>query len=311
MEKNFPSGLKRNLPVFYDPRQTAARNESISPSAGKPALVVADWISSGFPLDIRSFPPLSPEELSLAHDPDYVRGVLACERPNGFGNTLREVADALPWTTGSMTAAAEYAAVHGGFAASPSSGFHHAEYGSGAGFCTFNGLALAVLILRARGLAKRIGILDIDMHYGNGTVDILKRKGLSDDTPHYTFGGDPFLRMDRGFNGERWLARLPRVLESFSGCDMLLYQAGADPHVNDPLGGALTTEQLRERDRVVFRTCAAMGLPVAWNLAGGYQRPIDRVLEIHRNTMSECLAALRTYTDGQDPFATSSSPGSS
>lgn len=284
------------VPVFYDPRQSAARNESLSPSAQKPARVVEDWKAAGFPLEFRGFTPLAPEEIARAHDPDYVRGVLAREISNGFGNTFPEVADALPWTTGSMYAAAAWAAERGGFAASPTSGFHHAGWDRGLGFCTFNGLAVAAVLLRERGLARRVGILDLDMHFGNGTVEILDRLGLSEEVPHYTFGGDPKTADREGFDGELWLARLPGIVGEFKDCDVLLYQAGADPHVDDPLGGLLTTDQLRERDRIVFRTCAELGLPAAWNLAGGYQKPFEGVLEIHRNTMAECVAALEVQS---------------
>lgn len=79
--------------------------------------------------------------------------------------------------------------------------------------------------------------------------------------------------------------RLPEIVRSMRDCAVLLYQAGADPHVNDPLSGWLTTEQLRRRDEIVFREARALGLPVAWNLAGGYQKDaaggIGPVLEIH------------------------------
>jgi acetoin utilization deacetylase AcuC-like enzyme len=91
---------------------------------------------------------------------------------------------------------------------------------------------------------------------------------------------------------EAFLARLPDTVAAFSECTILLYQAGADPHVKDPLGGWLTTEQLARRDRIVFAGAKRMGLPVAWDLAGGYQHDasggISPVLEIHRNTMSAC-----------------------
>jgi acetoin utilization deacetylase AcuC-like enzyme len=253
--------------------------------------VVEDWKAAGFPLEFHGFSPLAPEEIARAHDPDYVRGVLACGISNGFGNTFPEVADALPWTTGSMYAAAARAAERGGFAASPTSGFHHAGWDRGMGFCTFNGLTVAAVLLRERGLARRVGILDLDMHYGNGTVEILDRLSLSREMPHYTFGGDPQTADREGFDGERWLARLPEIVRGFANCEVLLYQAGADPHVDDPLGGLLTTGQLRERDRIIFRACAELGLPAAWNLAGGYQKPFEGVLEIHRNTMAECVAA--------------------
>jgi len=98
-----------------------------------------------------------------------------------------------------------------------------------------------------------------------------------------------------------FLLALWDVVDEFRDCDVLLYQAGADPHIEDPLGGWLTTAQMRERDRVVFTVCQEMALPVAWNLAGGYQRDaqgsIRPVLEIHDNTMAVCV---QVYGDGED-----------
>jgi acetoin utilization deacetylase AcuC-like enzyme len=82
---------------------------------------------------------------------------------------------------------------------------------------------------------------------------------------------------------------------------MLLYQAGADPHVDDRVGCRfLTTEELLRRDVAVFEACARLGLPVAWNLAGGYQEDralpwpssIQKVLDIHDNTLRACAAAF-------------------
>ena len=69
---------------------------------------------------------------------------------------------------------------------------------------------------------------------------------------------------------------------------MLLYQAGADPHVDDPLGGYLTDDELAERDDIVFAETKAIGLSIAWNLAGGYQTPLRKVLDIHDRTMRAC-----------------------
>jgi acetoin utilization deacetylase AcuC-like enzyme len=63
---------------------------------------------------------------------------------------------------------------------------------------------------------------------------------------------------------------------------------------NDPLGGFLTTEQLARRDHIVFSTAKAMGIPLVWNLAGGYQEPIGKVLAIHNNTMRACIAVYVT-----------------
>lgn len=278
------------IPVFYDPRQHTDANESFSPSAGKPALVVERWKSLQIPLRFQPVEPASAELLALAHSREYVDGVLAGRLPNGFGNTSPEVAATLPWTTGSFVSAAIHVARHGGVAASPTSGFHHAHHDHGAGFCTFNGLVVATRALQTRGLARRIGILDCDVHYGDGTAEILERLNVP-DVHHWTFGayfGSPE-------QGETFLQALPDVLAGFAGCEVVLYQAGADPFIDDPLGGVLTGEQLRRRDRLVFQHFARVGIPLVWNLAGGYTRDpagtIGPVLDIHDATMQECHAA--------------------
>ena len=281
---------RSRLKVFYRPEQSVRDNDSFSPSGGKPSLVVSRWRQLGLPIDECPFEPATRDDLALAHDRQYVDAVLDLKRPNGFGNTLPSVAASLQYTVGSMIAAARHAVTTHEGAVSPTSGFHHAGYANGGGFCTFNGLVIAALRLKAEGLARRIGIVDCDVHYGNGTDEIIGRLGLN-WLVHYSYGGDPKGTRDP----EQWLALLPRLLERFRDCDVVLYQAGADPHVDDPLGGDLTTGQLRDRDRLVFTSLRALGIPVAWNLAGGYQEPIEKVLALHDNTAREHLAALASF----------------
>ena len=102
---NSPTPL-RSIPVFFQPEMAADAN-SYSPSAGKPPLAVADWLAYGLPIDVRCFDPVDEDTLSLAHDRDYVRGVLRGEITNGFGNKRPSVAATLRHTTGAMLAAAE------------------------------------------------------------------------------------------------------------------------------------------------------------------------------------------------------------
>ena len=156
------------------------------------------------------------------------------------------------------------------------------------GFCTFNGLTVAALQLKAENRVRRVAILDSDYHYGDGTEDIIAALKI-DWIRHVTGYSDEA-------NVPRYLANLADVVRRFADCDLLLYQAGADPHVDDPMGGFLTTEQLAERDRIVFSMARRIGLPVVWNLAGGYQDPFENVLEIHRNTMA---AARDAFVDVQ------------
>lgn len=275
----------KKISVYYDERQSAKMNTSFSPSAGKPKLVLESWQEKGYPIVVKPFEKLTRKEIAAAHDYDYVKGVLDRTIPNGFGNTLKTVADSLPWTTGSLYAAAKHAVETREPAISLTSGFHHAGYDRGSGFCTFNGLVIAAQLLYKRGLAKKIGIVDLDMHYGNGTAEIIDRLNI-DHIHHYTFGGSMLRKNEIDY----WLDEtLPEILMDFNDCDVILYQAGADPHENDPLGGLMTSEQMRRRDQIVFSLFKKLGIPVAWCLAGGYQTPIRKVLDIHDATIEECL----------------------
>ena len=233
------AGRENVMKIFYRPEQTALGNvDSFSPSAGKPAQVVASWLKLCSTAEAVSFEPLTRADLALSHDRGYVDGILDLKYANGFGNKLATIADSLPYTTGSFYAAAHHACTRKESAVSPTSGFHHAGYDYGSGFCTFNGLMIAAQKLRDEGAAS-VGILDLDCHYGNGTDDIIGRLSL-DYIEHYTFGGE---RINQR-NADQWLQELPGILDCFKMCDVVLYQAGADPHIDNPLGGILTTEQL-------------------------------------------------------------------
>lgn len=277
------------IPVFYRHEMTADAR-FFAPGTFKPQACIEDWQAAGMPIDIRDFEPASRQNLCLAHDPDYVDGILAGEITNGFNGRQLDVAASLPYTTGAMMAAAEEALLTRGVACAPVSGFHHAGWDSSGGFCTFNGLIVAARCLLESGLARRVGILDLDQHYGDGTDEIRQRLNLRTKIRHDSPGIDNLSARD----AKRFLKDLPRRVRAFDGCELLLYQAGADPHVDDPLGGWMTDEQLAERDRIVFETAADMDLPIAWNLAGGYQRDaagtIAPVLAIHRRTMEACVA---------------------
>lgn len=275
-----------SIPVFYDDRMVA-QTESFSPSAGKPREVVESWKRFSDTLTFPDFGPVTFEHLCRAHSPEFVLGVLRRRLKNGFGNTHEAVARSVPWTCGAMLAAAREAIDNRAVAVAPVSGFHHACFEEAMDFCTFNGLMVTALTLQAEALAERVGILDYDMHYGNGTVDILetlKPRGIE----HHTEGDD----FRTTAHAEGFLRAIPERVRSFGQCDVLLYQAGADPHVDDPLGGWLSSEQLAERDALVFATCREIGLPVAWNLAGGYQKPLRKVLDIHDATMAACIATF-------------------
>lgn len=283
-----------NIPVYYTSKMIADSG-CFSPSAAKPAKVVQSWQEKfGDHIDIIDPDPVTSDQFSLAHDPTFVSDVLECRIVNGFGNKSPEVAASLRYTSGAMLSAARHALKSRMFVAAPCSGFHHAGWESSEGYCTFNGLMVAALALKQEKLVNRVGILDLDMHYGNGTDNIINKTQSRSWVKHYTGGAE----FEYSHQAKHFLdKRLPEVLQQMSDCCLVLYQAGADPHINDPFGGWLTTEQLAIRDQMVFEFFHEKRIPVAWNLAGGYQvepdGSIPKVLEIHDNTMRACIEASK------------------
>jgi acetoin utilization deacetylase AcuC-like enzyme len=268
---------------------------SFSPSAGKPREVMNSWRELGIPMAVKVPVPVTVDQFCLAHDRAYVEGVLACRINNGFGNRSRAVADSLPWTSGAMLSAARGAIENGLVAVAPCSGFHHAGYlgSGGVTFCSLNGLLTSAAVLLNEGIVKRVGICDLDEHWGNGSDDIIRELRLESQVLHYSAGE----KWHQPSQAETFLQILPSIVESFAECDVLLAQLGADPHIADPLGGWMTTAQLAERDKIVFETARRISLPVAWCLAGGYQTPLRRVLDIHDNTLLACANSFVPKTE--------------
>jgi len=233
--------------------------------------------------------------LGEAHDMVYIDNVLDGHMKNGFGCVNDAISKSLLYTTGSMLAAAKHVIMQSQrsewplVACSPTSGFHHAGYNFGGGYCTFNGLMVTAMRLKTLGLVNKVLILDFDQHHGNGTQDIINTLEL-DWITHITAGSS--------YDTAEEALRIAKNIKPYAPAgkyevDLVLYQAGADAHKDDPLGGILTTEQMQERDKCIFRTCAQYRLPLVWNLAGGYNRDSDGslepVLKLHRQTMAECI----------------------
>ena len=259
-----------SIPVFYTPKMVAP-SLSFSPSSAKPEKVVAAWQASGIPVEIIDVPPISVDDLCLAHDEGFVRGILSGKLENGFENCSLDIAKTLLYTNGSMRDAAKCAIENSIVAVSPTSGFHHAFHYTASAFCTFNGLMIATQWLLQNGYAKRVGIIK-----------------------HFTAGREFHYPEHAG----AFFDKLHDTIRFMQDCDVILYQAGADPHIGDPLGGFLTTEQLFQRDLLLFTECRQRGIPVAWNLAGGYQQHDDgstnwdTLTEIHTNTLKACWKAV-------------------
>lgn len=213
------------------------------------------------------------EELVGAHSEDYVRKVLSLQAPDGFlefdGSNLPHILAA----NGVMIRAAKEALETPGVAVfAPVSGFHHAAYADGYGYCTFNGLLVAAAALNPGREAPRVLVIDGDGHEGDGTDDIIGRR-----IEKFARVGN-CTRMTRS----TWRARI--VAAMARDWDLVIYQAGADAHVEDPYGvGYLTDEGWDARDELVFTTAAERATPIVFNLAGGYNGL--KTIDLHARTV--------------------------
>lgn len=282
------------IPVFYNENMNVNIKFS-SPSPGKPAQVVQQWLQKyKNDIVITDFTPIQYTDFYLAHDKNHVNDILSLQKSNGLRTTHAQLAESLVWTTGSFVQAAKHALEHG-IAVSPTSGFHHANYNHCHGYCTFNGLMVAAQTLLRNDKAQKIGILDCDFHYGDGTQNIIDTLHLGVDIVHITGS------RDYEYDDITFMEILPNLLENFKSCDILFYQAGADAHKDDPLGGFLSSEQMRIRDKMVFEYTKENNIPIVWNLAGGYQeeklkdgsKSIQKVLDLHNATMEECIKVYK------------------
>ncbi len=240
------------------------------------------------------------EDVRRVHDAAYLDRLVHGRMPAAEQRVL-----GFPWSaglversfraSGGTLEAAEHA-LEAGIAMNLAGGTHHAFASHGEGFCVLNDVVIAVRSLRARGRLRRVAVIDLDVHQGNGTHALL---GGDDDAFTFSMHGRrnyPFrkvqgrldIELEDGTEDTEYLERLagalPAVLAQ-ARPDLVLYLAGADPHEGDTLGRLrLTFDGLMRRDALVLEAARAVGVPVAIVIAGGYGRDIADTVRVHVNT---------------------------
>jgi acetoin utilization deacetylase AcuC-like enzyme len=278
------------MKVFYSPQYTASRHVW---DTTRKAANVASLVAHNPAMKLVAPRPANDVQIHRCHSLAYMTAVV-----NGFPRGLAE-SNCFTWckdtykmatyTNGGVICAAK-SAIKNGVAGTLSSGLHHARYGSGGGFCTFNGLAMAAADALANGYAKSILIIDFDAHYGDGTADLISKwpQVRQVDVSTHRIPTD-----------STYLSECRKALESVEDYDfdLVLYNAGMDPHEDCRLGGlkGVTTRVLSERDQLVFEWCQDRRSPVAFTLAGGYSGDKfspEALARCHYNT---CLQAVAIY----------------
>lgn len=241
------------------------------------------------------------EQILRAHDADYL------ERVQSGTLTEKEIRRiGFPWSpqmversrrSSGGTMGTCRAALQEGIAVNLAGGTHHACRDHGEGFCVFNDSAIAARAMQAERLARRVVIIDCDVHQGNGTAQILAGDSTvftfsihgEKNFPFRKFPSDLDIGLEDGAGDAVYLDMLEVGVEralALSHADLAIYLAGADPYEGDRLGRlSLTMDGLAARDRLVLDLCQRAGVPVAVTMAGGYAPNVEDIVAIHVETV--------------------------
>ncbi len=235
--------------------------------------------------------------LERAHDPAYVHGVLTSSldaktaRRVGFEMTPAIAARTRASVGGTDLAARR--ALQTGAAVNLAGGSHHADYLGGAGFCVFNDVAVAALSLLDERLAQKIAVIDLDVHQGDGTALIFAREEriftaslhCEDNWPRAKPPSDLDIGLAQGTEDATYLEAARQLVAktlTTAKPDLVFYNAGVDPHVEDRLGLlSLSDNGLKARDRHVAKACAEQRIPIVGVLGGGYSKDASAVAARH------------------------------
>jgi len=260
------------------------------------------------PGDLLEPEPLDNASLALVHTHEYLHkletSALSAAEQRRLG---------MPWSDalwlrsrlasgGTLLAARQ--ALLDGLAGNLAGGTHHAFADHGEGFCVLNDVAIAVAKLRLEGAIRRVLIVDLDVHQGNGTAAIFQHV---DEVSTFSIHGErnyPALKMRSsldvplpdGTGDAEYLdtlqQHLPHLLNG--GADMVFYLAGVDVAAGDRYGKlALSEEGIRRRDRSVIEAVRRRGIPLVIVPSGGYAVTRDRTAQLHAIAYREAVAYER------------------
>jgi len=251
--------------------------------------------------------PCSFETLNEAHSKDYILKIkdksldLISQKKIGFPLNDSVVQRSYVATGG--TVLASKLAINHGLACNTAGGSHHATFNEGGGFCVFNDVAVAARYLQKKGYARRILIVDLDVHQGNGTADIFKN-----DNSVFTFSmhcksnypakktqSDLDVELEDNLEDKKYLEILKKYIfylneENF---DFVYYIAGVDIHHEDRLGKLkITDEGIKTRDQIVINNFYQKRIPLCGVLGGGYNKDFNKLIELHSMLHKSCAEII-------------------
>jgi acetoin utilization deacetylase AcuC-like enzyme len=250
------------------------------------------------------------EEILLVHQKEYVERFFNHQlsekeiRRIGLRPWKKAIVERTLRLTGGALQAMEQVLIHGHrMAGNMAGGTHHAFREEGAGYCIFNDLAICAQQALLNSKVKKILILDLDVHQGDGTAKIFENDQRVFTVSLHGKNNFPFrkqvsdwdIEFENDTGDEEYLTVLDQVLIKLSNedFDLIFFQAGVDGLASDALGLLnLSREGLMERNKRVFACREQMELPMVIFMGGGYAKPIDDTVDAFTDLFLEAAKRI-------------------
>jgi acetoin utilization deacetylase AcuC-like enzyme len=247
--------------------------------------------------------PCSVKTLKGAHSQTYIRNIINKSldqngvKKIGFPLVDSVVKRSLVATGGTVLAsklALEYR-----IACNTAGGSHHANFDEGAGYCVFNDVAVAANYLLNKGLVKKILIVDLDVHQGNGNSDIFENNKnvftfsmhSKSNYPAKKSKSDLDIELEDNTEDQKYIETLKDSIQLLNKqkFDFVFYIAGVDVHFNDRLGKLkLSDDGIKKREEIVIGNFFSKKIPICGVLGGGYNKNFDKLVELHSILHETC-----------------------
>ena len=243
------------------------------------------------------------QTMSSSHSLEYINHIknktlnLQAQKKIGFPINDSVVRRSFVATGG--TVLASKMALDTRLACNTAGGSHHATFNYGAGYCVFNDVAVAANYLKNKGYAKKILILDLDVHQGNGNSEIFRNDKdvltfsmhCASNYPAKKSKSDIDISLKDNMEDKNYINILNKNIKKLNNIkfDFVFYIAGVDIHFNDRLGKLnITDDGVNKRDQIVIENFHSKKIPLCGVLGGGYNKDFDKLVELHSMLHKNC-----------------------
>ena len=295
------------LPIINHPDYVAKINDDNKFPIKKFGALATHLLREGIVKKFHIPKECSIETMKTSHSLEYINHIknktldIKAQKRIGFPINDSVVKRSFVATGG--TVLASKLALDSKLACNTAGGSHHATFNFGAGYCVFNDVAVAANYLKNKNYAKKILIIDLDVHQGNGNAEIFKNDKnvltfsmhCASNYPAKKSKSDIDVELKDNMEDKEYLDILSKQLKKLNEntFDFVFYVAGGDIHSDDRLGKLKITDNgVDKRDQMVIENFFSKNIPLCGVLGGGYNKSFEKLIELHSLLHKNCAKVL-------------------